>query len=505
MHRVQGMLRHVPAAPTEWVWGEPVEDSAPPHSPLPRPPPSPQPQHQALPQALGGWPQAAAAPGSQHVVQQQPPPHHQHPDPHQEEQPSAPADWQRAQQQPPVQQQPQASESWPAAAVAAGNQQRPQAQNQALSNAGPFMELQPERWPAAAAAATTRQQRHELPNQAPADWADVPPFVPPAGSQQLPQQPQGSSQTQSGWVDAQAFVPQQEERAPDAFPPAGSQRRAPRRRTPSSWIDAPPFVPSRGPQQQETAYQSPIGWAATSASGDVRQPPAGRHAPDQAQGSWPRDAPPAPNAWPGAYPCPGSWEQHSAEPASPEGGVWIAQGGQTGRPYANPSLSGGSSGEPDISAQDGSRAAPRGMGRPSQGWGVSSGLPGDAEQPPRAYDEQRGSDVGHRRDGSVPPGFAEQLAHSAGERDRAGGGHSGLGDRTGGRVGWGDSVAEDIFWGGPGKPEGRQDAGLSRTPPGKGERVRVGFQPYCAPPVFAERRPAAVRPRAQVDRVSNHV
>ena len=282
----------------------------------------------------------------------------------------------------------------------------------------------------------------------------------------------------------------------------GASGGRPRQQPPSSWVDAPPFVPGRVSQQQETPYQLPVSWAASSASGDVRQPPAGRHAPDQAQGSWPHNAP-ASNAWIGAYPSPnpGSWEQHPAEPASPEGDVQTAQGGQTGRPYANPSLSGESSGAPDMSAQECTRAAPRGMGRPSQGWGVSSGLSGDAQQPPRAYDEQRGSDGGHRRDGSVPPGFAEQLAHSAGERDRAGGGHSGQGDRTGGRVGWGDSVAEDIFWGGPGKPEGRQDAGPSRTPPGQGERVRVGFRPYCAPPVFAERRPAAVRPRALVDRV----
>ena len=255
------------------------------------------------------------------------------------------------------------------------------------------------------------------------------------------------------------------------FSPAGSgQQPAPQRQLSrqAPRADAPPFVPG----QSLRARQAPPCQATAAAQALMMQ----QQALDQVQQA-------------GAVPAPGAWAIPAPDPGSRH---WAAQGAQEqplgDRGAEAPAYRGPAAPRPEARWQSGAGQL--------DGWhsvrelpqGGAAAAPADGQPEPDGWQGARAAAYAGRGSGAGPaPAAAQPNGAPAGDDDRFWGGAD-----TGGAAERGVGSWEGN-WGGPSGGPAQRQAGKLAAPPGKSERVRVGFQPYRAPPVFSERAAAPVR------------
>lgn len=277
---------------------------------------------------------------------------------------------------------------------------------------------------------------------------------------------------QEGWPDSP--TPASGQGA--GFSPAGLGRQpvqpAPQRQLSRTAprADAPPFVPGQGVQVR----QAPQGQAPAAMQAQVLQ----QQAPSQAQGPLQAGAGLPSSAW--AAPGP-----------APVGREWGAQGAQ------EQPLRDRAPGAPAYRGPAGPQPEPRwqsGAGQPD-GWhsvrelprGVAAAAPAGAQPEPDGWHGAHAAGFTGRGSGAGPPAAAA-LPNGAPAGDDArfwGGADTGAAAER-------DPGSHEGDWAGASGGAGRHEADMA-APPGKSERVRVGFQPYRAPPVFSERAASPVR------------
>lgn len=404
---------------------------------------------------------------------------------------TAPAGWQPQQQQhvPPL---PQPSGERPASmerpAAGAGGPAAPQAQQPQPLQWQAQQQRPPEGWSVAGLDAAGAHPAHQPLHVAHRQGPQGPPAMmaasgPHPSPVHQPQQPFRQQQALDGWAAPPAADQHAAPRPPGGWPPAVppvAQAHEPRLRTPppSGWADAAPFVPGQ-PLQQRVARNQP---------------------PDQPAASWP-------DALPGGEPP-------LARPVQP-----ARSHVHSGWGPAGPAAGGGyeaHSGWPGSVPLEMAPTLP-----PQQAaWAPAPGAWSDAGMPETASEGQRSSWAPAAR---VPhaPGWvapeAEQGFQAPGERRAGVAAHP---DHPAERGGWPPAperaaAAREARRGPDARPDGGpawgaqggqaaggwQEPAAGPPPPGRDERVRTGFRPYCAPPVFTEHRASQVRPCPCADRV----
>jgi len=338
----------------------------------------------------------------------------------------------------------------------------------------------PEGWSAAGLAAAGAHPAHQplhgadwrAPQGAPVTVAAGGPYP---SSVHQPQQPFRQQRAPDGWVASSAADQRAAPRPPEGWPaalPPAAQAHEPRLRTPppSGWADAAPFVPGQPLQQRGARHQAPEQPADTwpDALPDMGPPQARPVQParSHAHGGWE----PADHAAGGGYEADSGWPGS----APPEMGPTL--------PPQQPAWAPAPGAWCDAGAPETAREAQRGTwARPARvpdaaGWDAPETEPGF-----RAPGERRAGVAAHPDHPAERGGWPLAPARAA----AAQGARRGPDARLDGGPVWGDQ-------GGP-AAGGWQEPAAGPPPPGRDERVRTGFRPYRAPPVFAEHRASQAR------------